>query len=275
MITALSIKIPEKKKGLRAFADKLRSDRVEAKDKTAGSVTLRHIVYTSYSGELKLERLNSLAGVERCRLLCSERLIFPRQSGYRRFCSTAFSSRLCTNFALGVLKSFKNAADLRVAIYDPAAYCADYLLSVLEYCADVTVVTSCFEPYFCAADRALCKLGAAVMVTGNRSELERSDFVIAPQPISEEIKLKRGAVLLAVSPPPKDIKCKAFYKYHFKMPNTFAKLKPFDLSEEYFCSALYTIGGQHQLGSILPLSAEGSRGVRSISEFAQLLLDNR
>ena len=240
MITALSIKIPEKKKGLRAFADKLRSDRVEAEDKTAGSVTLRHIVYTSYSGELKLERLNSLAGVERCRLLCSERLIFPRQSGYRRFCSTAFSSRLCTNFALGVLKSFKNAADLRVAIYDPAAYCADYLLSVLEYCADVTVVTSCFEPYFCAADRALCKLGAAVMVTGNRSELERSDFVIAPQPISEEIKLK-----------------------------------PFDLSEEYFCSALYTIGGQHQLGSILPLSAEGSRGVRSISEFAQLLLDNR
>ena len=122
MITALSIKIPEKKKGLRSFADKLRSDRVEAEDKTAGSVTLRHIVYTSYSGELKLERLNSLAGVERCRLLCSERLIFPRQSGYRRFCSTAFSSRLCTNFALGVLKSFKNAADLRVAIYDPAAY---------------------------------------------------------------------------------------------------------------------------------------------------------
>lgn len=267
MITALSIKIPEKKKGLRALADKLRSDRVEAEDKTAGSVTLRHIVYTSYSGELKLERLNSLAGVERRRILCSDKLIFPRQSGYRRFGSTAFSSRLCTNFALGVLKDCKNAADLRAAIYDPAAYCANYLLSVLEYCADVTVVTSCFEPYFCVADRALCELGAAVMITGNRDELERSDLVIAPQPISEDIKLKHSAVLLTVSAPPKDIKCRAFYKYHFKMPNTFAKLKPAELSEEYFCSALYAIGGQHQLGSILPLSAEGSCGARLMSEF--------
>lgn len=267
MITALSIKIPEKKKGLRVLADKLRGDRVEAEDKTAGGVTLRHVIYTSYSGELKLERLNSLVGVERRRLLCSDRLIFPRQSGYRRFCSTAFSSRLCTNFALGVLKSGKNAANLRVAIYDPAAYCADFLLSVLECCADVTVVTSCFEPYFCVLDRALCELGATAMITKNRAELEHSDLVIAPQPIAEEIKLKDSAVLLAVSPPPKDIKCRAFYKYHFKMPNTFAKLKPASLSEEYFCSALYTIGAQHQLGSILPLSAEGSGGVRSISEF--------
>lgn len=274
MITALSIKIPKKKKGFCALADRFKGDRAEAEVKTAGSVTVRHIIYTSYSGELKLERLNAIVGAERCRLLCSDRLIFPRQSGYRRFCSTAFSSRLCTNFALGVLKSVKNAADLRVAIYDPAAYCADFLLSVLEYCADVTVVTSCFEPYLCVLDRALCELGATAMVTKNRAELERSDLVIAPQPISEEIKLKNSAVLLAVSPPPKDIKCKAFYKYHFKMPNTFAKLKPFDLSEEYFCSALYTIGGQHQFGSILPLSAEGSCGVRSISEFTQLLLDN-
>ncbi len=266
MITALSIKVPKKKKGLRALADRFRRDRVEAEDKSAGGVTLRHVIYTGYSGELKLEKLNSAVGVERRRLLCSDRLIFPRQSGYRRFSSTAFSSRLCTNFALGVLKSSKNAANLRVAIYDPAAYCADYLFSVLECCADVTVVTSCFEPYFCVLDRALCELGATAMITKNRAELERSDLVIAPQPIAENIKLKDSAVLLAVSRPPKDIKCRAFYKYHFKMPNTFSKLKPDGLSEEYFCSALYTIGGQHQLGSILPLSAEGDCGVIGISE---------
>ena len=266
MLTALSVKLPKRKRGMSSLFDRLRRDRVEVEEQSAGSVTLRHVIYTSYSGELKLEKLNYAVGVERRRMLCSDRLIFPRQSGYRRFCSTAFSSRLCTNFALGVLKSSKKAANLRVTIYDPAAYCADYLISVLECCSDVTVVTSCFEPYFCVLDRALCELGATAMVTKNRSELERGDIVIAPQQIAEEIRLSDSAVLFTVSRPPKSVRCRAFYKYHFKMPNTFAKLKPEGLSEEYFCSALYAIGAQYQLGSILPLSAEGSCTCCGISD---------
>ena len=161
MITALSVKIPEKKKGLGKVTDKLRRDRIEVEDKNARGVTLRHITYTSYSGELRLEKINFAVGVQRGRLLCSDRLIFPRQSGYRRFTSSAFSSRLCTNFALSVLNNCKNAAGLRVAIYDPAAYCADFLLSVLAHCSDVSVVTSCFEPYLCVAERALSETGAA------------------------------------------------------------------------------------------------------------------
>ena len=55
MITALSVKIPERRRGVRGWAQRLRGDRVEVQTKEARGVTLRHVVYTSYSGELRLE----------------------------------------------------------------------------------------------------------------------------------------------------------------------------------------------------------------------------
>ena len=274
MITALSVNIPKKKKGLSGWADKLRRDRIEVEDKNARGVTLRHITYTSYSGELRLEKINFAVGVQRGRLLCSDRLIFPRQSGYRRFTSSAFSSRLCTNFALSVLNNCKNAAGLRVAIYDPAAYCADFLLSVLARCSDVSVVTSCFEPYLCVAERALSETGAAAMVTKNRGELKSRDLIIAPQPIAEELDISADSLLLTVGRSPKNTVCRAYHGYRFKMPNGFGALKPAELSEEYFCSALYTIGSQYALGSVVPQSAYGSAGENTAKSLANLL-DNR
>ena len=132
MITALSVKIPEKQKGLRAIAERLRRDRVEVEDREARGVRLRHVTYVSYSGELRLEKTLDAIGCQRGRVLCSERLIFPRASGFRRFSSTAFSSRICTNFALQTLSFCRSAPKLRVALYDPAACCPDLLLHLLE-----------------------------------------------------------------------------------------------------------------------------------------------
>lgn len=271
MITAFSVRIPDKPKGLRALTEKLRRDRVEVETRQARGVTLRHVIYTSYSGEVRLEKADTAVGAQRDRLLCSDKLIFPHRSGYKRFRSTAFSSRLCTNFALSVLQSCQSAAELRVAIYDPAAYCADFLLSVLEHCADVTVVTSCFEPYFCVADRALNELGAAAMVTKSRAELEKSELIIAPQPIAEALPLNSGAVVLTVARPHEKLSGHTFYKYQFRMPNGFAQIKPAELDEEYFCSALYTLGAQYELGSIVPLSAGGSAGARDVKTLANWL----
>ena len=271
MITALSVKIPEKPKGILGLADRFRRDRVEVENRNARGVMLRHIIYTSYSGELRLDKTDIAVGSQRDRIICSEKLIFPHKSGYRRFCSTSFSSRLCTNFALSVLMSCKNAAKLKVAIYDPAAYCADFLLSVLEHCTDVAVVTSCFEPYMCVAERALGEMGAAAIVTKNRNELIGRDLIIAPQRIAEDLPIGDNTVVLTVSAPPKGMGGILYYRYKFRMPNGFDKIKPEELDEEYFCSALYTLGAQYELGSIVPLSAAGNAGARDVKTLANSL----
>ena len=61
------------------------------------------------------------------------------------------------------------------------------------------------------------------------------------------------------------------WRYHFKMPDGFADIKPEELSEEYFCSALYTLGSQFELGSIVPLSAQGERGSCDAKALAGIL----
>ena len=54
MLTALSVNVPEKAEGLRRLANRLRRDRVEVQVSRARGVSLRHITYTSYSGEVRL-----------------------------------------------------------------------------------------------------------------------------------------------------------------------------------------------------------------------------
>lgn len=259
MITVFSVRRPARRHGIGGWMDKLKRDRVEVQTAQAQGVTLRHVLYTSYSGEVKLEKTDAAVGAARSRLLCSDTLLFPPHSGYRRFCSLDFAARLCENFALSVLDACPDAAGRRVALYDPEAQHADYLLSLLERCGDVTVVTDCAYPYYSVASRALEELGAAATVTRQRGVLENRALIIAPQPVYEDLPLGSGTVVLTVEKPRRFRSNTAFWEYHFDMPDSFSALKPDALSAAYFCSALYTLGGQYALGSILPYSAAGER----------------
>ena len=69
LITALSVKIPEQRRGIRGWADRLRGERVQVNLLRARGVTLRHVIYTSYSGEVKLEKADEAVGMQRGRLL--------------------------------------------------------------------------------------------------------------------------------------------------------------------------------------------------------------
>lgn len=274
MLTALSVNIPERADGLKRLRDRLRRDRVEVQVSRARGVSLRHITYTSYSGEVRLDRADRLIGASRSQLLCSEKLVFPLHSGYRRFSSRSFSSRLCANMALEILRLCPSAANLRCGIYDPKGIASGYLLQSLSYCVNPVVIEGDNEIYSLARERALTELGATVTVTKNLSELERCDFVLAPAGIDAELKLKPEAIILTSGEPSTQISGEVYYKYRFRMPNGFDALKPKELSEEYFCSALYTLGAQYELGSIVPLGVDGKSGSQTVNSLSELL-DNR
>ena len=68
-----------------------------------------------------------------------------------------------------------------------------------------------------------------------------------------------------------------FYSYKIKVPNGFAELKPEELDGEYFCSALYTLAAQYELGGIVPVRIEGegkTRTVETLRAYLAKLLDN-
>ena len=253
MITALSVKVPEKTTGVNKLINKIRRDKVESTIKRARGVSVRHITYTSYSGKIKLEKTDRIIGEQRTQLLCDKNLKFPLESGYKRFDCIDFSSRLCTNMALCVLMEYENPEKLKIGIYDKDGNNANFLYYVLEYCSNVTVVTHNTDEYKMVLDRALDELGASAVITESVSEIENCNFVVAPQIIEEQLPLKSDTLVLTAGCPKVHNNGMLYYKYHFKMPNGFDVLKPDALDEEYFCSSLYTLASQYELGSIVPL----------------------
>ena len=83
MITALSVSIPEHRKGIMGLADRLKKDKLEVEICKARGVQLKHITYTSFSGEIRLDKASRAIGAQRGQLLCSEKLVFPHKSGYK------------------------------------------------------------------------------------------------------------------------------------------------------------------------------------------------
>lgn len=264
MITMLSVSVPEQKKGIVGIAKKLKKDKLRVEIKKARGVSLKHITYTSYSGKVCLDKAGRIIGAQRTQLLCSEKLDFPLQSGYRRFKSDVFPARLCTNMALELLKTCKCSATLKVGIYDKSAVACDCLLGVLEYCSNAVVVTKNSKPYHFTAQRALDELGASALITKSVSELSGCDLIIAPCVIDEALPLSVKAVVLTLSRPKIKTGAAEYYRYHFRMPNGFDLIKPDELDEEYFCSALYTLGSQYELGSIVPLTCRNENASQTI-----------
>lgn len=270
MITALSVNVPEKPTGIKKLINMLRCDRIDVEIKRARGVSLKHITYTSYSGKIHLEKADKIIGAQRNHLLCPEKLRFPPDSGYKRFYSTMFSARLCVNMALCVLMECVCPEKLKIGIYDQKAVIPEFLLTVLEYCSDVAVVTQNCEPYYCVTSRAMDELGASAVVTKNISELVDCTFIIAPDVIEEKLPLRSDAVVLTVACPKVPTSGLVYYKYHFRMPNGFDEIKPDDMDEEYFCSALYTLGSQYELGSIVPMvcrNFSSSQTVKSLCAY--------
>ena len=264
MLTSLSVKFPEKGKGLKKLANKLRKDSVNVEIKRARGVSIKQITYTSYSGRIMLDKADSVIGAQRSRLLCSEKLKFPENSGYGRFYSTDFSARLCTNMALGVLCECKNPEKLRVGIYDLDGDSHNFLFHILGFCSEVTVVTQNSEPYRYELDRAMEELGASAVITKNADDLSECDFIVAPTPIEDTLHLKDTAIVLTVERPKVQINGFAYYKYYLKMPNGFDLLKPQECDEEYFCSALYTLASQYELGSIIPTLCRNDQTTQTV-----------
>lgn len=271
MITTLSVKFPEKSKGIKKLINKLRSDKVYSEIKKSRGVSVKQVTYISFSGKIRLDKLDATVGAQRNHLLCSAKLVFPENCGYRRFFSGAFLQRLCTNMALAAVKNCIKPEMLKIGIYDPDGDSHDILLQILKYCSDVAVVTNDFSSYNYELEKAMNELGATAVVTKCQSELADRNFVIAPASISETLPIKHDALVLTVKSPSEHINGLVYYKYHIRMPDGFDIIKPCEMEGTYFCSALYTLGGQYELGSLVPVLCQNYSSSQTVSSLCTYL----
>lgn len=269
MLAALNIVYDEKRRGFSRIINRIKRDRITVELRRARGIGLVYVTYTSYNGKVNLDKLSGVVGSQRRRILCEDWINFPQNSDFVRFESDAFKIRLCTNMAYQILKMSKDS-DIKLGIYDPQALICDFMLNALEYCKNVTVVTDESRMYYAQLNRALDELGATAVITANTDELGNCNLIVAPRTINTVLSLKSSAIVLTTQKPTQLTNGFVYYDYHFKMPSSFEQIKPDMLSDEYFCSALYTLENQYELGAITPnLCSNGinSQTIKSVLKF--------
>lgn len=270
MLTALTVTDKTEKSFFKKIVNFFKGNKIKVEINSARGVTLRHVEYINRTGKINWQKLDSVIGAQRNHLLCSADISFPKSMGFRRFYSEEFSQRLCSNMGLFILSKLQHPERIKVALYDPEGDCADLAEFLLQYSENVLIVTDNTELYRQEAMRIIEDTGASLIISCQRESMSDCDFIIAPEKIHEALNLKNSAVLLTAGKPEYPVDCKAYFYYHFKMPNKFDRIKPQELSDIYFASALYTKARQHEFGSIVPFVCSneyGSQRLESICAY--------
>ncbi len=274
MLTALTVLNQEEKNIFKKIIAHIKGNKIKTEVNQVRGVVLRHITYYNCTGKINWKEIDKYVGIQRNHLLCSEYLDLPREMGYRRFYSSDFVQRLCTNMALYILSKLKNPKEVKVCLYDINGESVDMLQSLLELCPEARVVTQNTELYAEQARIILEETGLSPIINCTTECLEDCEFLIAPCTIAERLPIKSRTVTLTSHCPLTEQEGALYFRYHFKMPNKFEAFKPQELTDLYFASALYTKARQHQLGTIVPMLcsnyASGAR-IESICTY----FDNR
>ena len=269
MITALKTDFKYKNNGKLNFLDRLKKDEITIDFLKARGVCLKLVTYKSYKKKISLSKLDCATGHHKTRLLCAENLKFPTGSGYKRFYTPYFSARLCTNMALEIAKNCKTPQNLKIGLYDINGDFSDLPFHLLKYVQALVIVTENNRVYEAELDYLMNELGATAIVTEKKSELGNCNFVIAPMPIKESLPVKSDAIVLTNEKPLVQQSGLVYYNYQIKMPNGFAKIKPDNIDEVYFCSALYVLEKQYELGTIVPLSCSNSSSSQTVNSICK------
>lgn len=253
MLTALTVTNKTDKLWIKKIINYIKGNKIKININQVRGVTLKHIEYINRTGKINWQEIDKYVGVQRNHLLCSKYLELPEHMGYKRFNSDEFSQRLCTNMALFILSKLEKPEDIKVCLYDINGESADVLKHFLKYSAETKVVTHNREAYALQAEMILEEMGISPVISSTEESLSDCDFLVAPCVIEEKLPLKNSTITLTSKCPKAEQNGALYFRYHFKMPNKFETIKPAELSDFYFASALYTKARQHQLGSIVPM----------------------
>jgi len=267
MLTFLTIENKEPK-GLLPLRYKIISEL-----KSAGGVDVKHIRYIRKRGRVRWDKIEKIAGDEKSRLLVSENTELPKESNLMRFDCTALKSRLCINFAAEVLKSLKNKAKVKVAVFDPEASIVDAMDMLLKFTESINVVTRMTGIYSAQAERILNESGAVLSVSKRLKSLEGAELLIVPNKLGVMLPVKKSAVILTVMPPSVSQRCGVYYKYYFSLCDELLRLLPQGFDAECLASALYTLCGRIDLGATVPQAVKGEGMAHTLVSMSKYLIN--
>lgn len=249
-------------------------DKVLTELKSAEGIDVKHIKYIHRRGRIRWDKIKKYAGDESERLLTPESLVLPKECGLRRFECHELKARFCINTAIGVLKLLKDfKGSIKVAVFDPDGTVADSAEILLKYTQSLMVVTRMTGIYGAEAERILSESGAVLSVSKRLKSLSSAQLIVAPHRLMVQLPVEKNAVILTSAIPGVSQRCGVYYRYFFSLSEELLKLLPQGFDAEYLASALYTLKGRFDLGSIMPQAIKGEGLVHTLVSLSKYLMN--
>ncbi len=238
----------------------LPSNSLKLSENTAGDLKVKSFSYIDRCGKISFERIAGRLGggpvlVDRAFGNSADKL---KNAGIKIFSAEKFRGRLCANMAIACLEATgKKPLSIKIGIFDPLGEAVDLPRHFLGFTSEVYTVTKSIELYKGRAQEIMWERGAPLSVSKRIEILSRCDLIVAPHPIDVLISPRREAVVLTCRKPLKNLGCRVYYSYDFKLSTQFSRLRPEGIDTELFAAGLYEICKFYSLGNTVPLLCKG------------------
>ncbi len=250
MITVLSItehppqNIREK---IRAVFKPCTVSATEVSDK---NVSLLHIRYQRHRGNIRFKKIYPLTLGGPKEILCSPQLDLSG-TPFVRFENNELTERLFFNAVRFLFKNINLSPEkLTLTLYDLNGNFSYFAELLLQYAVNVTVVTNAETFYEKEAQRYMDTFGASLRI---QSQTYGSvPLLVAPDCIGQSLLLDQKSLIFTPYKPAVGLNGLIFDKMIVCPPPFFQRLKPAEIDDLTFLSALYSLEFCRELGKLRP-----------------------
>lgn len=225
------------------------------------------ITCKTYCGKADYAEIARLSGNERCRLVTSKKVTLPDACDISAYRPDKFKRYLLRNGTLDVLKKASvSPSAIDICLYDKFGKDTDFLLCLLPFSINITVLTERPDAYIKARFVALSEYGAPVSISQNPRYIKQSDVLISLDSLPEDFLQSR--VIFSNEAHGKD---NILTPYECYIPDDIAKSIPSDFDKNYFYAAFCENSLSNQLELVKPISFFYRNSEISINQAANII----
>ncbi len=226
-------------------------------DKFLG-LNMLHITYIQKDSAVRFKKIKRAVHAGFTETLCAYNVTLPRSLGFKRFESTEYSCQLCINAAEEYIRQLDAEPDeLRISLYDLTGRFVNAAERLARYTKSLKIATKAISLYEAENERLMREYGAALLVRDRLGEILPCDILVAPQTITEPLSVTSGTAVFTGSPPKVSVGGIVYDRFEVPLPACFKEIKPEELSNTYFLSALYSLEKMKWLGGLCPSASHG------------------
>lgn len=208
------------------------------------------------------------------KILCDKEIKIPNNIDIQRYDSNALNIKLCKNAAIDILnKANINKENFKLVVYDPEGNHVDILEKVINVSRNIIVISDNKDLYQKEQNRLLKKYGISILVTDNKDWTYSGNFIIAPDEITEPLQISFNGIIFTGVKSQYILNGKIYDEYKISK-NKYEKLKPKNLSLEYFLNVVYDKYKILELGECVPISCANSNESFSLDYIKKILNKN-